>query len=115
MKANRRVYCAVAAILGAQAAAANAAAPAEGTPAESDTGLALSEVVVTAQRREETIQNVPIQITALTAQTLSQLNISTFEDYLRSYQAAISTSTRPTWSVWKCSRARRGLCTAAMR
>ncbi|MBV8803445.1 MAG: TonB-dependent receptor, partial [Sinobacteraceae bacterium] len=91
MKANRRVYCAVAAILGAQAVAANAAAPAaangpapaEATPAESDTGLALSEVVVTAQRREETIQNVPIQITALTGQTLSQLNISTFEDYLK--------------------------------
>jgi len=84
LKANRKVYCAVAAILGAHAAAAaNAATPAEATPAESDAGLALTEVVVTAQRREETIQNVPIQITALTGETLSQLNISTFEDYLK--------------------------------
>jgi len=72
LKANRKVYCAVAAILGAHAAAAaNAATPAEATPAESDAGLALTEVVVTAQRREETIQNVPIQITALTGETLS--------------------------------------------
>ncbi len=83
MKANRKVYCAVAAILGAHAAAARAATPAEAPGAESDQGLALSEVVVTAQRREETIQNVPIQITALTSDTLQQLNISTFEDYLK--------------------------------
>ncbi|MFL6599713.1 MAG: TonB-dependent receptor [Steroidobacteraceae bacterium] len=83
MKANRKVYCAVAAILGAHAAAANAATPAEATPAEAESGLALSEVVVTAQRREETIQNVPIQITALTSNTLTQLSVTTFEDYLK--------------------------------
>ena len=84
MKANRKVYCAVAAILGAHAAAANAAAPAaEATPTESDQSMAIGEVVVTAQRREETIQNVPIQITALTSETLSQLSITTFEDYLK--------------------------------
>ncbi len=86
MKANRKVYCAVAAILGAHAAASAAAAaatPAESTPAESDQGLSLSEVVVTAQRREESIQNVPIQITALTSDTLTQLSVTTFEDYLK--------------------------------
>ena len=84
MKANTKIYCAVVAILGAHAAAAaNAASPAEATPAESDTSLSLTEVVVTAQRREETIQNVPIQVTALTADTLTKLNISTFEDALK--------------------------------
>lgn len=83
MKANRRVYCAVAAILGAHAAAASAAAPADTSPADSDQNLSLTEVVVTAQRREETIQNVPIQITALTSDTLEKMNISTFEDYLK--------------------------------
>jgi iron complex outermembrane recepter protein len=67
LKANRKVYCAVAAILGAHAAAANAAAPAaEATPTEADQSMAIGEVVVTAQRREETVQNVPIQVTALT-------------------------------------------------
>jgi iron complex outermembrane recepter protein len=83
LKANRKVYCAVAAILGAHAAAANAAAAAEATPTEPDSSLAIGEVVVTAQRREETIQNVPIQVTALTSETLTQLNITTFEDYLK--------------------------------
>jgi outer membrane receptor protein involved in Fe transport len=84
LKANRKVYCAVAAILGAHAAAANAAAPAaEATPTEADQSLAIGEVIVTAQRREESIQNVPIQVTALTSETLTQLNISTFEDYLK--------------------------------
>ena len=83
MKANRRVYCTVAAILGAHTAAANAVAPAEATTAEPESGLALGEVVVTAQRREETIQNVPIQITALTSDTLTQLSVTTFEDYLK--------------------------------
>jgi iron complex outermembrane recepter protein len=83
VKANRRVYCAVAAILGAHAAAANAAAPAEATPAEPESGLALSEVVVTAQRREQSAQDVPIQMQALTAETIKNLAVTTFDDYVK--------------------------------
>ena len=83
MKANRKVYCAVAAILGAHAAAANAAVPAEATPGESDSGLALTEVVVTAQRREQSAQDVPITMTTLTAETLVKLNVTTFDDYVK--------------------------------
>ncbi len=89
MKANRKVYCAVAAILSAHAAAASAAAPAatpaaESTPAaEPDNGLAIGEVVVTAQRREQSAQDVPITMTTLTAETLSKLNVTTFDDYVK--------------------------------
>ena len=73
MKANYKVYCAVTAILGANASAATAAAPAEAAPAGSDEGsLAISEVTVTAQRRTENVQNVPIAIQALTGETLQQ-------------------------------------------
>jgi len=43
----------------------------------------LGEVVVTAQRRTENLQDVPIAIQALTADTLTQLNISTFDDFVR--------------------------------
>ena len=43
----------------------------------------LEEVTVTANRREENLQNVPIAITALTGETLSQLNVTTFEDYVK--------------------------------
>jgi len=83
LKANHKVYCAVAAILAGQAAQAGAATPAETAPAAESDNLAIAEVVVTAQRREETIQNVPIQVTALTSETLTQLNITTFDDYLK--------------------------------
>jgi iron complex outermembrane receptor protein len=84
LKANQKVSCAVAAILGAHAGAASAAAPAGSDTAASDTtGMGINEVIVTAQRREESAQNVPIMITALTSETLTQLNITTFEDYLK--------------------------------
>ena len=44
---------------------------------------ALAEITVTAQRRTERMQDVPIAMQALTSQTLEQLNVSTFDDYLR--------------------------------
>jgi outer membrane receptor protein involved in Fe transport len=43
----------------------------------------LEEVVVTATRRAENLQDVPIAITALTGTTLRQLNVQTFDDLLR--------------------------------
>jgi outer membrane receptor protein involved in Fe transport len=87
LKANRKVYCAVAAILGAHAATTSAAEAAADTPAateaEADNSLALGEVVVTAQRREQRSQDVPITIQALTGDTLSQLNVTTFDDFVK--------------------------------
>jgi iron complex outermembrane receptor protein len=59
------------AVLSAQAGTAMAAAPAEGE---------IADIVVTAQRRSESIQNVPITIQALTSETLSQLHVTTFDD-----------------------------------
>jgi iron complex outermembrane recepter protein len=41
----------------------------------------LEEVVVTATRRSESIQNVPSQVTALTAGALDQLNARDFNDF----------------------------------
>ena len=85
MKANHKIYCTVAGILSAQAAAtagaAAAATPAETTSAEES--LAISEVVVTAQRKEESIQDVPITVQALTSETLHQLNVTTFDDFVK--------------------------------
>ncbi len=43
----------------------------------------LATIVVTAQRRSENIQDVPISMQALTSQTMQQLNIQTFDDYLK--------------------------------
>ena len=80
MKANHKVYCTVVAILSAHSVTAFAAAPAD---TESDQDLGISQVVVTAQRRNENIQDVPITVQALTGETLAQLNVTTFDDYVK--------------------------------
>ena len=45
--------------------------------------VALGEVIVTAQKRAESLQNVPISINALGEQTLNELNIQNFKDYVQ--------------------------------
>jgi iron complex outermembrane receptor protein len=79
---NPRVSKAVAAILSAHAAHAWAAAgpTGEASPTES---AGLSEVIVTAQRRVENIQDVPITIQALTGETLNKLNVQTFDEFIQ--------------------------------
>ena len=42
--------------------------------------LQLQEIIVTAQRRSENLQSVPISIQAMTSETLKQLNVATFDD-----------------------------------
>ena len=46
-------------------------------------GDQIQEIIVTAQRRTENIQNVPIAIQALTGETLSQLNVANFDDMVK--------------------------------
>src|SRR5579863_1795372 len=92
-----QISCAVAAILGGASLGAQAQEqPAGSGAAPSETsGNALAEITVTAQRRTENIQDVPISIQALTAQTLEQLNVSTFDDYLRYLPNVTSASNGP--------------------
>src|ERR1700730_1123445 len=82
MNFNPKLSVAIAAILGgssfgyvhpAAAAAADETAP----------DSSIQEIVVTAQPREENSQNVPIQIQAITAEALTQLNVTTFDDYIK--------------------------------
>lgn len=51
--------------------------------AQSTQGNELEEVVVTATRRAENLQDVPIAITALTDKTLAELNVQTLEDFVK--------------------------------
>ena len=51
----------------------------EGTAPADDKGQ-LDEVIVTAQRREESLSTVPISVTALSAATLEDLHIQSFSD-----------------------------------
>src|SRR5205085_11289214 len=81
MKSNPKISAAVAAILSAPATAVVWAA-AETTPA-TGAGNELQEVIVTAERRAKSVQNVPITIQTLTSETLSQPNVKTCEDALK--------------------------------
>src|SRR5450631_706565 len=46
-------------------------------------GEELQEVIVTANRREENLQNVPMTIQVLTGATLAKLNVTTFDDFVK--------------------------------
>src|SRR4051794_14188470 len=59
------------------AAFAQPAARASAAPAEEAT---LGEIVVTARRRTESLQEVPQTVNAVTADTLQKLNLTTFQD-----------------------------------
>jgi iron complex outermembrane recepter protein len=43
----------------------------------------IQEITVTAQRRSENVQDVPIAIQALTGETLAQLNVTNFDELVR--------------------------------
>jgi iron complex outermembrane recepter protein len=44
---------------------------------------ALAEVIVTAQKREENIQSVPLSVQAIGTERLDQLHIESFDDYVK--------------------------------
>ena len=52
-------------------------------PAKTPSEEELQEVIVTANRREENLQNVPMTIQVLTGETLAQLNATTFDDFVK--------------------------------
>jgi len=74
MQSNFRLRAAIAGVLGVLAAAAQAAAA---------PSVGLEEVVVTAQRREEQIQQVPIAVTAVTEAQLERLNLTQTLDLMK--------------------------------
>ena len=90
-KLTYAITCVLAGTSGSVAGAATPSAD-SGNAAGTDT---LQEVVVTAQRRTENIQDVPISMQALTAQTLQQLNIATFDDYIKFLPNVTSASNGP--------------------
>jgi outer membrane receptor protein involved in Fe transport len=92
MKSNQKLSLAIGAILsGSLGGLAHAAAA-----ADADTSLdQIQEITVTAQRRTENMQNVPITIQALTGETLSQLNVQNFDDFIKYLPNVTATNTGP--------------------
>jgi iron complex outermembrane recepter protein len=79
MQLPSKLSCAIAAVLGT-GAFGNAYSASSDASSASDQ---IQEITVTAQRRTENAQNVPIAIQALTGETLKQLNLSTFDDLIK--------------------------------
>lgn len=71
-----------------QAHAAAAAAPAAGS---SDAATSISELIVTAQKRSERLQDVPVAVTAFTADQRSLMGIQNIQD-LTNYTPGLSYS-----------------------
>jgi len=80
MNSNSKLSYAIAAILSSASTGIVHAAGASDADASTD---AISEIIVTAQRRSENIQDVPISIRALTEDALDQLNVRTLDDYIK--------------------------------
>src|SRR5450631_4188626 len=80
MQPHSKLSYTIAAILGGGAFGSAVAANSTDTNSASDQ---IQEITVTAQRRTENIQNVPIAIQALTGETLTQLNVTTFDDLIK--------------------------------
>jgi len=79
MNSNPKLSCAIAAILsGTSIGISHAATATDATDSD-----AIQEITVTAQRRTESVQNVPITIQAVTGQQLKELNVTTFDDLLK--------------------------------
>jgi outer membrane receptor protein involved in Fe transport len=78
MKVKYTISCAVAALM---SACAGAAVAADADTTSTTTGV--EEIVVTAQRRTEDVQKVPLTVQAFTGATLSTLNVTNVDDLLK--------------------------------
>jgi len=84
MNSNSKLSYAIAAILSGTPLGLSFAATATTTTA-ADTGDSegIAEITVTAQRRSESIEDVPITIQAITGAQLKDLSVSTFDDVVK--------------------------------
>ena len=105
MKRNSKISAAVAAILSTPMPVLVIAAD-----TTSENSGSLQEVIVTAQRREENIQNVPISMQALTAEKLAQLGVTTFDDYVK----YLPNVTQASWGPGQSLIFMRGLSSGAL-
>ncbi len=99
MKHKYLISCAVVALVSSGAGAAAAAdqgavSPVVGTAASSaalavvataaaDASAAAPQIIVTAERREQSVERVPMTVQAFTGRTLQQQNIQTLNDLLK--------------------------------
>lgn len=89
----------------APAPATDATAPSAATTTAAQTASAAQsaedngEIIVTAQKREENLQDVPISVQAIGTRRLDQLNISNFEDYTKQLPSVSFQTSAPGFSI----------------
>ncbi len=83
MKPNPKISAAVAAILGASGTGMVFAAAADQSSEATASSDQLTEVVVTAERRTENLQDVPITVQAISGDQLKQLSVVSFNDLMK--------------------------------
>ena len=83
MNSNSKLSYAIAAILSGSAGGLAHGATGTDTAGADNASDTIQEITVTAQRRTENAQNVPITIQAMTGETLKQLNVTTFDDFVK--------------------------------
>ena len=76
LKSSFLFSCAAAALIASTAAAAQDAPPA-------DTASDNHDIIVTAQRRDQSVQSVPMTLQALSGDTLAHFNVGNFDDLLK--------------------------------
>ncbi len=76
----KKYLCCVAGILGAMSGVSGVARGQDAGPAEAARSTELQEVVVTAQRRSERLQDVPLTVNAVSADQLQTAGISNVQD-----------------------------------
>src|ERR1700678_3858664 len=81
MNSNKKLSYAIAAILSGSGMGMRISHAATATDTSDAEGI--QEIVVTAERRNESIQDVPITIQAITGEQLKELSVSTIEDVLK--------------------------------
>jgi iron complex outermembrane recepter protein len=79
MRSVRSLFTAVLFTIAVVASSGSAAAPAEGADSVNSPAT-LTEIVVTARRREEDLQQVPVSVTALDAADLQSHSVQTIQD-----------------------------------
>ena len=80
MKSRYMLSCAVVAVLSGWGGAAYAA---DSATDSASAAPAVEELVVTAQRRSENVQKVPMTVQAFSGETLSKLNVTNLSDLLK--------------------------------
>lgn len=89
---RNQLTIAISMALSSTLAVAMAAAPAAVRAQEQgESSNMLEEVIVTAQKRSESMQKVPISIQALDTKALSQFNMQGFQDYVKMMPTILST------------------------